>query len=122
MRCVWSVVDLRKPSVTTSLSLLLALACSGLQILCAPCVAEAAPMPCHVANACGGEGLQAGCCCLRADRKFVPPAEQPSVSTPLVGMVASASAPPRLSALRSRPSRVPQPHPPLFQLYCSFLI
>ena len=112
--------------LTTSLILLLALACSGLQVLCAPCVAEPAPMPCHIANACGAEGLQAGCCCLRtessASLQFVPPAEQASVSTPLVGMVAAASSPPRSSALRSRSSRVPRPRPPLFQLYCSFLI
>lgn len=115
-----------RPS-TTSLVLLLALACSGLQVLCAPCVAETAPMPCHVANACGEEGLQAGCCCLRtesnsASPRFVPPAEQPSVPMPLVGMAAAAAPLPRSSALRSLPNRVPQPHPPLFQLYCSFLI
>ena len=83
-------------------------------------------MPCHVANACGDEGLQAGCCCLReessASFQFVPPAEQPSVSTPVVGMVAAASPLPRSSALWSRTNRVPQPQPPLFQLYCSFLI
>ena len=84
-------------------------------------------MPCHVANACGEAGLQAGCCCLRtesngASSPFVPPAEQPSVSTPVVGMVAAASLPPRSFVLRSLPNRIPQPHPPLFQLYCSFLI
>ena len=112
--------------LTTPLVLLLALACSGLQVLCAPCVAEAAPMPCHVANTCGDEGMQAGCCCLYAEDsaslQFVPPGEQPSVSTPVVGMVAAASLPPRSFVLRSRTNRVPQPHPPLFQLYCSFLI
>ena len=83
-------------------------------------------MPCHVAHACGDVGLQAGCCCLRtesngASSPFVPPAEQPSVSTPVVGMVA-ATLLPRSFALRSRTNRIPQPHPPLFQLYCSFLI
>ena len=111
--------------ITTPLVLLLALACSGLQVLCAPCVAEAAPMPCHVANACGDEGLQAGCCCLRTESTsppFVPPAEQPSVSTPVVGIAAVTPLPPRSAALWSRTNRVPQPHPPLFQLYCSFLI
>ena len=83
-------------------------------------------MPCHVANACGDEGLQAGCCCLYAEDsaslQFVLPAEQPSVSTPVVDMAAATPLPPRSSALRSRTNRVPQPHPPLFQLYCSFLI
>ena len=112
--------------LTTSLVLLLAFACSGLQVLCAPCVAEAAPMPCHVANACGEEGMQAGCCCLREENSasppFVPPAEQPSVSTPVVGIVATTLLPPRSAALRPLPNRIPQPHPPLFQLYCSFLI
>ena len=49
-------------------------------------------MPCHVANTCGDVGLQAGCCCLRTESNsasppFVPPAEQPSVSTPVVGIV-----------------------------------
>ena len=84
------------------------------------------PMPCHVANACGDEGMQAGCCCLRAENsaapQFTPPAEQPSVPTPVVGMAAAASPLSRPSALRPLPNRVPQPHPPLFQLYCSFLI
>lgn len=111
--------------LTVSLVLLLALACSGLQVLCAP-VAEAMPMPCHVAHACGDESLQAGCCCLREENsavpQFVPPAEQPSVSTPVVGIVATTPLPPRSAALRSLPNRIPQPHPPLFQLYCSFLI
>ncbi len=83
-------------------------------------------MPCHVANACGDVGLQAGCCCLRAESsaslQFVPPAEQPSVSTPVVAMEAAAAPPHRSSVLRSRPHRVPPPRPPLFQLYCSFLI
>ena len=82
-------------------------------------------MPCHVANACGEEGMQAGCCCLRTESTsppFVPPAEQPSVSTPVVGIAAVTPLPPRSSALWSRTNRVPQPHPPLFQLYCSFLI
>ena len=83
-------------------------------------------MPCHVANACGDEGMQAGCCCLREENsaasQFVPPAEQPSVSTPLVGMAAATPPLPRSSAMRPLPNRVPQPHPPLFQLYCSFLI
>ena len=84
-------------------------------------------MPCHVANACGDEGLQAGCCCLRTESNsasppFVPPAEQPSVSTPVVGIVATTLLPPRSAALQSRTNRIPQPHPPLFQLYCSFLI
>lgn len=112
--------------VTTSLALLLVLAGSGLQVLCAP-IAEAAPMACHVANACGDEGLQAGCCCLRAESNsasalFVPPAESPSVPMPSGGMAAVAPVLPRSSALESRPNRIPQPHPPLFQLYCSFLI
>ena len=83
-------------------------------------------MPCHVANTCGDVGLQAGCCCLREENsvapQFVPPAEQPSFPMPLVGMAATALSLPRSSALRSLPSRIPQPHPPLFQLYCSFLI
>ncbi len=83
-------------------------------------------MPCHVANTCGDVGLQAGCCCLRTESNsasppFVPPAEQPSVSTPVVGM-ATATPRPHSSALRPLPNRIPQPHPPLFQLYCSFLI
>ena len=112
--------------VTTSLVLLLALACSGLQALCAPCAAEATPMPCHVANACGGEGLQAGCCCLRTENsaapQFVPPAEQPSAPMPLVGMAAAQPPAPRSSARRSLSNRIPQPQPPLFQLYCSLLI
>ena len=35
-------------------------------------------MPCHVANACGEEGMGAGCCCLRTESNsasppFVPP-------------------------------------------------
>ena len=112
--------------LTTSLVLLLTFACSGLQVLCAP-VAEAAPMPCHVANACGDEGMQAGCCCLRtesnsASPQFVLPAEQPSVSTPVVGIAATTPLPLRSAALQSRTNRIPQPHPPLFQLYCSFLI
>ena len=111
---------------TTFLALLLALACSGLQVLCAP-VAEAAPMPCHVANACGDVGMQAGCCCLRtesnsASSQFVPPAEPLSVPMPAIGMATAAPVPPRSSALESLPNRIPQPHPPLFQLYCSFLI
>lgn len=109
-----------RPAITP-LVLLLALACSGLQVLCAP-IAEAAPMPCHVASACGDEVLQAGCCCLRPAAKFVPPAEQPAIPMPAVGVAAAVHIPPRSSALRPRPSRVPQPHPPLFQLYCSFLI
>ena len=84
-------------------------------------------MPCHVASACGDESLQTGCCCLRTESNsasppFVPPAEQPSVSTPVVGMAATTPLPPRSAALRSLPNRIPQPHPPLFQLYCSFLI
>ena len=83
-------------------------------------------MPCHVASSCGDESLQTGCCCLREENSafppFVPPAEQPSVSTPVVGMAATALSLPRSSALRSLPNRIPQPHPPLFQLYCSFLI
>ncbi len=84
-------------------------------------------MPCHVANACGDVSLQAGCCCLRTESNsasppFVPPAEQLSVSTPMVGMAATTPLPPRSSALWSSPNRIPQPHPPLFQLYCSFLI
>ncbi len=84
-------------------------------------------MPCHVASACGDESLQAGCCCLRTESNsasplFVPPAEQPSVPMPLVGMDATALSLPRSSVLRSLPNRIPQPHPPLFQLYCSFLI
>ena len=112
--------------LTTSLVLLLALACSGLQVLCAP-IAEAAPMPCHVANTCGDVGLQAGCCCLRTESNsasppFVPPAEQPSVSTPVVGIAATTPLPPRSAALRSLPNRALQSRPPLFQLYCSFLI
>ncbi|MDE2743742.1 MAG: hypothetical protein OXI58_19275 [Gemmatimonadota bacterium] len=112
--------------ITASLVLLLAFACSGLQVFCAP-VAEAAPMPCHVANACGDVGLQAGCCCLRTESNsaslpFVPPAEQPSVSTPVVGIAATTPLPPRSAALRLLSNRIPQPHPPLFQLYCSFLI
>ena len=112
--------------ITASLVLLLAFACSGLQVFCAP-VAEAAPIPCHVAHACGDESLQAGCCCLRTESNsasppFVPPAEQPSVSTPTVGIVATTLLPPRSAALRSLPNRIPQPHPPFFQLYCSFLI
>ena len=83
-------------------------------------------MPCHVANTCGDVGLQAGCCCLRtesnrASSQFVPPAEQPSVPMPVVG-IAAATPLSRSSALRSLPNRTPQPHPPLFQLYCSFLI
>ena len=83
-------------------------------------------MPCHVANACGDVGLQAGCCCLRAESnsaspQFVPPAEQLSAPMPLVGIAATTPLP-RSSALRSLPNRIPQPHPPLFQLYCSFLI
>lgn len=82
-------------------------------------------MPCHVANTCGDVGLQVGCCCLRTESNsasppFVPPAEQPSVSTPVVGMVA-ATPRPHSSALRPLPNLIPQPHPPLFQLYCSFL-
>ena len=84
------------------------------------------PMPCHVANACGDVVLQAGCCCLREENsaapQFVPPAEQPSVPTPLVGMAAATPPLPRSSVMRPLPNRVPQPHPPLFQLYCSFLI
>ena len=84
------------------------------------------PMPCHVANACGDEVLQAGCCCLREENsaapQFVPPAEQPSVPTPLVGMAAATPPLPRSSVMRPLPNRVPQPRPPLFQLYCSFLI
>ena len=111
--------------VTTSLALLLVLACSGLQILC-PLVAEAAPMACRVANACGDMALQAGCCCLRsansASPQFVPPAEPPSVPTPAVGMAAAAPLLPRSATLPSLPNRIPQSHPPLFQLYCSFLI
>ena len=84
-------------------------------------------MPCHVASACGDESLQTGCCCLRTESNgasppFVPPAEQPSVSTPVVGMAATTPLPPRSAALRPLLSRIPQPHPPLFQLYCSFLI
>ena len=84
-------------------------------------------MPCHVANACGDESLQTGCCCLHTESNstsppFVPPAEQPSVSTLAVGIVATTPLSPRSAALRSLPSRIPQPHPPLFQLYCSFLI
>ena len=82
-------------------------------------------MPCHVANACGDEGLQAGCCCLRTESTsppFVPPAEQPFVSTPVVGIAAVTPLSPRSATLCSRTNRVPQPHPPLFQLYCSFLI
>ena len=84
-------------------------------------------MPCHVASTCGEAGLQAGCCCLRtesngASSPFVPPAEQPSVSTLVVGIATITPLPPRSAALRSLPNRVPQPHPPLFQLYCSFLI
>lgn len=84
-------------------------------------------MPCHVANACGDVGLQAGCCCLRTESNsaslpFVPPAEQPSVSTLVAGIVATTPLPPRSFALRSLSNRIPQPHPPLFQLYCSFLI
>ena len=83
-------------------------------------------MPCHVANACGEEGMQAGCCCLRTESNnasppFVPPAEQPSVSTLVVGIVATTPRP-HSSALRPLPNRIPQPHPPFFQLYCSFLI
>ena len=111
--------------LTTSIVLLLAFACSGLQVFCAP-VAEATPMSCHVAHACGDESLQAGCCCLRRENsavlQFAPPAEQPSVSTPVVGIAAATLLPPRSAALRSLPNRIPQPHPPLFQLYCSFLI
>lgn len=111
--------------ITTPLALLLALACSGLQVLCPP-VAEAAPMACRVANACGDMALQAGCCCLRransASSQFVPPAEPPSAPMPVVGMAAGAPVPPRSSTLPSLPTRIPQPHPPLFQLYCSFLI
>ena len=112
--------------ITTPLVLLLAFACSGLQVLCAP-IAEAAPMPCHVANACGDVGLQAGCCCLRTEANsasppFVPPAEQPSVSTPVVGIATTTPLSPRSAALRSRTNSIPQQHPPLFQLYCSFLI
>ena len=112
--------------VTTSLALLLALACSGLQVLCAP-VAEAAPMPCHVANACGDVGMQTGCCCLRtesnsASSQFVLLAEPLSVPMPSGDTAAAAPVPPRSSALESLPNRIPQPHPPLFQLYCSFLI
>ncbi len=111
---------------TASLVLLLAFACSGLQVFCAP-VAAAAPMPCHVAHACGGESLQAGCCCLRtesnsASPRFIALAEQASVSTPLVGMAAAALPRPRSAALRPLPPPISQPHPPLFQLYCSFLI
>ena len=83
-------------------------------------------MPCHVASACGDENLQAGCCCLREENsavpQFVPLVEQPSVSTPVVGMTAATPLSARSSALRSLPNRIPQPHPPLFQLYCSFLI
>ncbi len=84
-------------------------------------------MPCHVANACGDEGLQASCCCLRAKAnsaspQFVLTAEQPSIPMPVVGMAAAVPTLSRSSALRSLPNRVPQPHPPLFQLYCSFLI
>ena len=109
-----------------SLALLLVLACSGLQVLCAP-VAEAAPMPCHVANACGDVGMQAGCCCLRtesnsASSQFVLLAEPLSVPMPSGDTAAAAPVPPRSSALESLPNRIPQPHPPLFQLYCSFLI
>ena len=83
-------------------------------------------MPCHVANTCGDVGLQAGCCCLRTENsaapQFVPPAEHPSVPMPLVGMGAAAPPLTRSAALWSLPNRIPQPHPPLFQLYCSFLI
>ncbi len=110
---------------TTSLALLLVLASSGVQVFCAP-VAEAAPMACHVANACGDVGLQAGCCCLRSENsaspQFVPLAEPPSVPMPSGGMAAAAPVLPRSSALEVRPNRIAQPHPPLFQLYCSFLI
>ncbi len=111
--------------ITASLVLLLALACSGLQVFCAP-VAAPAPMPCHVAHACGAEGLQAGCCCLctesnSASVEFVVPAEQPAVSTPAIGMAATPPSP-RPAVLQRLPSRIPQPHPLLFQLYCSFLI
>ena len=83
-------------------------------------------MPCHVANTCGDENLQAGCCCLSEENsavpQFVPLAEQPSFPMPLVGMAAATPLPPRSAALRSLSNRIPQPHPPLFQLYCSFLI
>lgn len=110
---------------TMSLALLLVLTSSGLQVFCAP-VAATAPMACHIANACGDMGLQAGCCCLRSENsaspQFVSLVEPPSVPMPSVGMAAVAPVLPRSSALKPRPNRTPQPHPPLFQLYCSFLI
>ena len=110
----------------TSFVLLLAFAGSGLQVCCAPVAADAPIMPCHVANPCGDESLQAGCCCLSeassASLQFVVIAEPPSVSMSAVGMAAATFLPLRSSALGVLPSRVPQPHPRLFQLYCSFLI
>ena len=83
-------------------------------------------MSCHVANACGDVGMQVGCCCLRSENsaspQFVPLAEPPSVPMPAIGVAADSPLLPRSSALESLPNRIPQPHPPLFQLYCSFLI
>ena len=113
-----------------ALALLLALSSSGLQMLCAPCVATAAPMACHADMQRGGYNggqWQAGCCCLVADGdieqvSFVSTTGPEITSTAQVGRFTVAASPTHPVAPLSRQAHAPKSHPLLFQLHCSFLI